>query len=127
MVCQVDVRVRVCKILLGAGQPGTGDMTADAIYRHIGSQLRRARTRRRLTQSALAARANLTRTSLANIEAGRQRVTLHALLEMAAALDLDAAALLPDMRSAAAADIDVFMKRGARRDEAEALARALRG
>lgn len=102
-------------------------MTTDAVYRHIGSQIRRWRAHRGKTQGALASRASLTRTSLSNIEAGRQRVTIHALLKIAAALDVSPAKFLPDLRSAPAADIAVLMQRGARREEAERLARVLRG
>ena len=100
-------------------------MTADAIYHHIGFQLRRARMQRGITQDALASRASLTRTSVSNIEAGRQRLTIHALLQMAAALDVEPTTLLPDVGAAAPGDIDAFVARGASHDEAEALARAL--
>ncbi len=47
------------------------------------------------TQGELASRANLTRTSISNIEAERQRVTLYALLRMAEALDVAPATLCP--------------------------------
>ena len=100
-------------------------MTADAIYRHIGAELRRARSERGITQDALASRASLTRTSMSNIEAGRQRVTVHALLTMATALDVAPATLLPDVGATESADVDLFVQRGASRVEAEALARAL--
>ena len=102
-------------------------MTPDAIYQHIGAQIREARERRRTTQHALASQASLTRTSVSNIEAGRQRVTIQALLHMAAALDVAPATLLPDLRSVPSADIDVLMERGARPEEVDTLARLLRG
>ena len=102
-------------------------MTPEAIYRYIGEQIRQARGQRGTTQLALASRASLTRTSVSNIEAGRQRVTIHALLQMAAALDVVPATLLPDLRSVSPADVDVLIERGARPEEADTLARLLRG
>lgn len=101
-------------------------MTADAIYRDIGSKVRQARSEKGTTQGELASRAHLTRTSISNIEAGRQRVTIYALLRMAEALDVAPATLLPDLRSLPTADVDVLIERGASPDEAEALARMLR-
>ena len=101
-------------------------MTTDAIYRDIGSKVRQARSQRGATQGELASRVNLTRTSISNIEAGRQRVTIYALLRMAEALDVAPATLLPDLRSLPSADVDLLIKRGARPEEAEALARLLR-
>lgn len=64
---------------------------------------------------------------MSNIEAGHQRVTIHALLEMAAALDVGPATLLPDLRSVSSADVDILVERGARPEEADTLARLLRG
>ena len=103
-----------------------GDVTADAIYRDIGSKVRQARSEKGTTQGELASRANLTRTSISNIEAGRQRVTLYALLRMAEALDVAPATLLPDLRSLPSADVNMLIERGASPDEASALARLLR-
>ena len=103
------------------------DVTADAIYRHIGEKMRQARELHGTTQDALASRANLTRTSVSNIEAGRQRVTIHALLAMAAALEVAPETLLPDFGATPATDVDVLIDRGARPEEAETLARLFRG
>lgn len=100
---------------------GAGD-----VYVKIGQRIRRIRERRGATQAALASRANLTRTSLSNIEAGRQRISVRALLEMAAALDVDPADLLPDLRRASPTNIDVLVDRGARPEEAKVLLRAFR-
>ena len=70
---------------------------------------------------------SLTRTSVSNIEAGRQHVTIHALLQMAAALDVAPDTLLPDLKSAPSADVDILIERGALPPEADVLARLLRG
>ena len=103
------------------------DVTADAIYRHIGEKMREARESQGTTQHVLASRANLTRASVSNIEAGRQRVTIHALLAMAAALEVSPEELLPDLGATPSTDVDVLVDRGALREEAEAFVRVFRG
>lgn len=103
-----------------------GDLGAGGVYLTVGRRIRRLRERRGTTQTELASRANLTRTSLSNIEAGRQRISVRALLEMAAALNVSPAELLPDLRQTRSTNIQVLVDRGANRDEAEALLRAFR-
>jgi DNA-binding XRE family transcriptional regulator len=49
----------------------------EAVYRRLGQWVRQARKRRGLRQEDVAALMGLTRTSIVNIEAGRQRVLLH--------------------------------------------------
>lgn len=68
----------------------------EAIYTRFGRELRRVRKERGLTQSELARRVNLGRTSVANIESGQQRVHLHTLIDFAAALHVAPAELLPE-------------------------------
>lgn len=68
----------------------------EAIYTRFGRGLRRVRNERGLTQSELARRVHLGRTSVANIESGQQRVHLHTLLDFAAALEVSPAELLPE-------------------------------
>jgi transcriptional regulator with XRE-family HTH domain len=48
-----------------------------------------------VTQEVLASQVGLTRSSITNIEAGRQRIQLHVFLEIAAALDVPPERLLP--------------------------------
>ncbi len=57
------------------------------IYRIFGSNVRRARERQQFTQEQLAQRVDLSRTSITNIEQGRQRVLLHQIVEIANALE----------------------------------------
>lgn len=64
-------------------------------YEEVGRRLRRARLDAGLTQQDLAARVDLSRGSIANIEAGRQPFPSHMLLVFARALDLAAEDLLP--------------------------------
>jgi transcriptional regulator with XRE-family HTH domain len=67
----------------------------DWFYRGFGEKVRHARGRG-LTQEELAARVKLSRTSIANIEAGRQRVPLHMIYTFAQALSVAPESLLPE-------------------------------
>ncbi len=60
----------------------------------LGRTIRSVRTRRRLTQTALAAKAGVTREYLARIETGVQEPSLGTLRRIARALGVDAADLL---------------------------------
>lgn len=55
----------------------------------MGRTLKALRKMRGLTQAELAARTRLSRTSIANIEAGRQTITVQTLFEFADALGYD--------------------------------------
>lgn len=65
------------------------------LYRLVGAEIRRRRECMGKTQDELALRVGLSRASVANLEAGRQAVPLHHLVEIAAALGASAADLLP--------------------------------
>lgn len=67
----------------------------DELYRDLGLRLRRIREASRLTQDALAERIGLSRTSIANIEQGRQRIQVHTLYALAGALRVSPRSLLP--------------------------------
>lgn len=67
----------------------------DRVYRMFGSAVRALREEKNVTQEDLAQRVNLSRTSITNIEKGRQRVLLHQMLEIASALDADPSTLVP--------------------------------
>src|ERR1700722_151166 len=72
------------------------DARVDDFYEHFGQRVRSARLDLGLNQEALGHRVGLERSSISNVEKGRQRVQLHMLLEFAAALDVPPAQLLPD-------------------------------
>lgn len=76
--------------------PDSSDPKIDRFYRAVGELVRAARSAARMTQAQLADGANLTRSSIANIEAGRQRVPLHVFAMIAEALDTEPAKLLPE-------------------------------
>lgn len=70
----------------------------DDFYKEFGQTLKQQRERIGLTQGELAAKVQLGRTSVTNIEQGRQHVPLHMLLELAKAVGVDPMVLLPAVR-----------------------------
>ena len=63
-------------------------------YLALGQRIAKAR-QPRMTQEALAKKIGLTRTSIINIEKGRQQVLVHTLLDLAGALEVPPASLIP--------------------------------
>ena len=64
-------------------------------YRQIGNAIRLARDKKQFTQEYVARRVGLSRTSLTNIERGRQKLLLHTFVEIVVALETTPSALLP--------------------------------
>lgn len=75
------------------------DPSEDDLYKAIGERVREGRSRIGLTQEALGELVGLGRTSITNIERGRQRMTVHALYALAQALRQQPASLLPAVTS----------------------------
>jgi transcriptional regulator with XRE-family HTH domain len=67
----------------------------DDFYPEFGRRVRLARRRAHLSQAALGRLTGMNRTSITNIEAGRQRIPLHLLITFATALDVEPMELLP--------------------------------
>jgi transcriptional regulator with XRE-family HTH domain len=67
----------------------------EGFYREFGELLRARRKSAGLTQSAVAERVGLKRTSITNMEKGRQHVQLHQLFRLASALGAQPEELLP--------------------------------
>lgn len=67
-------------------------------YAAVGQRIAKTRVGR-LTQEALANRTGLTRTSIINIEKGRQQILLHTLIDISRALQIPVADLIPEMNS----------------------------
>lgn len=65
------------------------------VYRMFGDRVRELREERSVTQEELAKRVQLSRASITNIERGRQRVLLHQMVNIAAALDAKPSELMP--------------------------------
>ncbi|MEO0395711.1 MAG: helix-turn-helix transcriptional regulator [Cyanobacteria bacterium P01_A01_bin.137] len=70
----------------------------DAFYVDLGQKVRAVREERKLTQEALASLLGITRTSVTNIEKGRQKMFLHTFLEIAQGLSVSPDALMPSMQ-----------------------------
>ena len=68
---------------------------SEKLYVIVGQNLAQKRSEAKLTQTQLAERCGLTRGSIANIESGNQRPTLHTLWSLADALGVDISSLLP--------------------------------
>ena len=64
-------------------------------YAAVGRKIA-ARRNGRLTQEALASKTSLTRTSIINIEKGRQQILLHTLVDIATALQVSPVELIPE-------------------------------
>jgi len=72
----------------------------EPVYTRFGHELQRLRRQRKLSQADLARLVDpsgerLSRSSIANIENGKQRVALHLFLELARALKMEPRELLP--------------------------------
>ena len=67
----------------------------DLLYQEFGILLASERRRRHLSQAQLGARVGLSRTSVTNIECGRQPIQLHQLYLFASVLKSDVSKLLP--------------------------------
>lgn len=67
----------------------------DLLYREFGILLSSERKRRHLSQAQFGARVGLSRTSVTNIECGRQPIQLHQLYLFASVLKSDLSKLLP--------------------------------
>ncbi|KAM3108256.1 helix-turn-helix domain-containing protein [Phormidesmis sp. 146-33] len=65
-------------------------------YEELGRRINATRKQRGLTQEELADRVGLTRTSITNIEKGRQKVLSHLLVELSDALNVSLHDLLPN-------------------------------
>jgi transcriptional regulator with XRE-family HTH domain len=69
----------------------------DLFYREFGNRVRVARKKANLSQEALGRAVGLTRTSVTNIEKGRQHVPLHMAFVLAEAMKSRPDDLLPDL------------------------------
>ena len=77
-------------------------------YNQLGERVQRARRKRGITQEGLASLVGLTRTSIVNIEKGRQKVLCHSLVEFTRALRVSAFDLLPP--ATAEMELDSLLK-----------------
>jgi transcriptional regulator with XRE-family HTH domain len=67
----------------------------ELLYIMVGERIRATRLRREMTQAQLAEKLKLSRASIVNIEAGRQRAPLHLLWRIAEELGTEVALFIP--------------------------------
>jgi transcriptional regulator with XRE-family HTH domain len=77
-----------------------------AFYKQLGANIRKSRQQLKLSQDELARSIGLTRTSLTNIESGRQHPPLHTFCEIVEQLKVGASDLLPS-RATQSETVDV--------------------
>lgn len=75
----------------------------DEFYRNVGARVRIAR-KGKMTQEELGSRIGLSRTSVTNLEKGRQRIPLHILVHIANLLDVAVDSLIPEQSLAESVD-----------------------
>jgi transcriptional regulator with XRE-family HTH domain len=69
----------------------------ESFYTEVGIRIRKAREDIGFSQQKLATHVHLSRTSITNIELGRQKLMLHTLFEIATFLKVQPANLLPEI------------------------------
>jgi transcriptional regulator with XRE-family HTH domain len=79
-------------------------------YAELGRRIRVVRESRGLTQEALASLISLTRTSITNIEKGRQKLLVHTLIDIAVALKATPESLLPQSQFSSEERIEELIK-----------------
>ncbi len=84
--------------------------TLEGIYDYIGGRIRTEREQVDLSQEDLALRIGLTRTSISNIEHGRQKIQIHTLYEIAKVLNVPPISLLPPPENEAEVE-EKYLKR----------------
>jgi len=81
----------------------------EEFYRKLGESIRKQRKKRGLSQDALARLVGLTRTSLTNIESGRQHPPVHTFCEIAKQLEVEFSELLPrPLTTLASVDVETL-------------------
>lgn len=91
------------------------DVSDKTLYQAIGSAVRQARISASLSQDDLAKAVHMTRTSITNLEGGRQQVPLHTLYAVAREVGCKIIDLLPEELPGATADDGLIDEEDVRR------------
>jgi transcriptional regulator with XRE-family HTH domain len=78
--------------------------STDSFYQRLGARIRDRRRAKRITQEVMAAHMGLTRTSIVNIEKGRQHLAVHQLVRMSDLLGCAPGELIPAKEDAVLSD-----------------------
>ncbi len=73
------------------------ETSEDRLYKVLGERLKQHRDEKRMTQAYLSRLSGVDRSSIANIERGRQRPSVHALYKLCAVLGVEVSTVLPTM------------------------------
>ncbi len=84
-------------------------LPTDQLYKTIGENIQRVRSTRNMSQEELAQKVDLVRTSITNIEKGKQKIQIHTLFQIASALGVLVTDLLP-AGTAQPPDIDKLLE-----------------
>lgn len=76
----------------------TSSLDKGSFYVELGKNIRAVREERKLTQEALASLLSITRTSVTNIEKGRQKMFLHTFWEITQILSVSPDVLMPSAK-----------------------------
>lgn len=80
-------------------ETGLNRSETDMLYVFVGSYIVDARSKLGISQKSLGKSVGLTRTSISNIENGRQRIQIHTLYAIAKALNVAPHSLLPELEN----------------------------
>lgn len=87
-------------------------------YVNMGARIRKARIDHGITQEQLADSLSLNRTSVTNIESGRQKILVHTLIEIADRLEASVGELIPILRqSKKSLNLKVLAPEGSSKEE----------
>ena len=97
------------------------------MYKEVGKLLRAHRLKANMSQSGLARQVGHTRTSITNIEAGRQRVPLDLLFTLANVLHVEVRELLPALDADLPAEVQRKIPKQYDESQVRALKRVVTG
>lgn len=100
-------------------------MDASIIYKIVGQRIRQERNELGMTQAQLAKRIGVSRTSIANMEAGNQNFALDALYRLAKHLQVTPYSMLPTLGEVDESDKDSLEQYGLDEEEKSLILNAI--
>ena len=94
-VDELERQLRLAKLERRKGAQAPRDEPGGVLYWTVGCAVRKARISKGISQQELADLVEMRRTSIVNIEGGRQRLPITTLYDIADALGVQATTLLP--------------------------------
>lgn len=94
-IAELEEQLRLAKLERRKGHQQPRNEPGGVLYWTVGVAIRKARIAKGISQEELAAHVDMGRTSIVNIECGRQRLPIATLYDIADALGVQAVALLP--------------------------------